>query len=136
MIMTAKKVEEHANKAIEYFGFNIFERTRLRKYVTPRQFFWRYMRQHTTYSLSELGRPIEGICYDHSTVIHAINSLIDVCKFDKHTQEDYYRFCKYMKHGSNETVVEYVNSLIKSNHEAYTLPQHIVTDLNNLIIKQ
>lgn len=130
------KLEDYANKAIEYFGYDIFEHRRFRKYVTPRMFFWRYMRQHTSYSFSELGRPMDGRCWDHSTVIHSINAIIDICFHDKIIREDYHRFCKYMKHDNDETVIEYVNRLIKNNYEAYVLPQHIVTDLNNLIIKQ
>ena len=67
--------------------FNSDKRTR--RFVLARQMFWHKMRKDCpNVSLSELGKMC-GRIRDHSTVIHGINTIDNLLRFDRDVQDKY-----------------------------------------------
>ena len=84
-------IRQIAKHVSDYFGLTIFElvtKTRLRKIVSKRQ-----IEQELCYSLiPDINHTIIGIelgNQDHSTVIHSIEVVRNLCESDKKYREDY-----------------------------------------------
>lgn len=71
----------------EYYKLDIKTISRKRYYVQGRCIFYKYMKEHTTLSLQELGNLFGG--YDHSTVIYALKKFDDLYKTDRQFRQDY-----------------------------------------------
>lgn len=78
-------------KVCEYFNMTkesliLNNSSRMREYITVRQFIWYFLREHTRMSYSEIGSLFNK---DHATALYAVKSLSGFLEFDKKTIEDY-----------------------------------------------
>lgn len=67
----ARQVIEH------YFNLNLEVKSRKRKAVIARQFYYYWMRSNTFLSLQGIANSLKYLHQDHSTVVHAINDFKD-----------------------------------------------------------
>lgn len=68
----------------EYFNVTMSVKTRKRLVVKSRHMYYYWLRYNSNLSLSEIGKSC-NLCQDHSTVLHAIESMrgtFDVSKLD------------------------------------------------------
>ncbi|QHT65853.1 chromosomal replication initiator protein DnaA [Rhodocytophaga rosea] len=77
-------IEIIQKKVVEHFGLTLEElrgKSRRKEYVIPRQIAIYLAKEHTEHSLKSIGYHFGG--RDHSTVIHAIQSVNDMLKTDQ-----------------------------------------------------
>lgn len=98
---TNPAMEDVLAKAIEYFenqigliGEKIPSITRKREYVEARHFIMNYSYKRFHYALKEIGEVLSG--RDHTTVIHGIQTLNDLCDTDLNYKKKYQHFSTYM----------------------------------------
>lgn len=64
-------------------GIDIEHSTRRVSVVDGRRMYYRYLRDHTRMSLVDIGLSLENSKRDHTTVIHSINTHMNICDVDK-----------------------------------------------------
>ena len=83
-------------------------KSRIRKNSDARKMFFNYLRENTSYSLTELGSLLNR---DHATVIHCVKTNKIYCDTDKAYRENYEK----IKNEFNNKIINY--SLIEEDIE-------------------
>jgi hypothetical protein len=91
--MKTSNHREITNIICEYFNIkkeDLFSKTRKREVVVIRQLNYYMIRKFTNLSLQEIGNQTTGAEYnfkqDHSTIIHSINTVSGLRRFDKEVE--------------------------------------------------
>jgi len=81
--MDKETIKELVNN---YFNLDITRKTRKKEYVEARSYFYKLMREHTPYSLEQIGKEVNR---DHASVLHGIKSLYNWMQQDTRIRNNY-----------------------------------------------
>ncbi len=90
IVVNAKTIEGIFNKCLEYFGVSeeyVKMKNRKRERVLIRQMCMYAIKLNTRKSLEDIGYFFNG--KDHTTVIHAINTVNDLCDTDESVKREF-----------------------------------------------
>lgn len=69
----------------EYYGVNMYKKTRVRHIVEPRQVAYYFLKKYTRMSLSSIGKIFNQ---DHATALHAVKKISGLVLYDKKIRDE------------------------------------------------